>query len=132
MRNLTFIPYALYYLQTCSFDSIVNTYLIKHCSLHPPTSDLIGLVVHSHCDYFAPLAFPALADVALRVNKLGKSSVTYEIGVFERGKDEVCAVGEFIHVFVESQSRRPKADGMGKTMMEGLEKLKVGAGNAKL
>src|SRR5690242_17344247 len=64
-----------YYL----FDSVVNAYLIQHCGLHPPTSSHIGLVVHSHCDYFAPLEFPAIVDLALRVNKLGKSSVTYEI-----------------------------------------------------
>ena len=36
--------------------------------------------------------FPATVDLALRVNKLGKSSVTYEIGVFERGIAEPRAV----------------------------------------
>lgn len=105
------------------FDSVVNTYLSTHCKLHPPTSDLIGLVVHSHCDYFAPVGFPSLVDLALRVNKLGKSSVTYEIAVFEQGKDTVCAVGEFVHVFVDSQSRKPRSDGMGNTMKTGLQKL---------
>lgn len=113
------------------FDSVVNTYLTTHCKLHPPTSDLIGLVVHSHCDYFAPVGFPSLVDLALRVNKLGKSSVTYEIGVFESGKDEVCAVGEFIHVFVDSQSRKPKPSGMGETMRNGLNKLLISS-SAKL
>ena len=108
-----------------SFDSVVNTYLINHCSLHPPTSSQIGLVVHSHCDYMAPTGFPAIVDLALRVNKLGKSSVTYEIGVFERGKEEACAVGEFIHVFVERESMRPGTKGMGDKMREGLAKLLV-------
>ncbi|KAF1921305.1 HotDog domain-containing protein [Ampelomyces quisqualis] len=105
------------------FDSVVNTYLIKHCALHPPTSPQIGLVVHSHCDYFAPVEFPAVVDLALRVNKLGKSSVTYEIGVFERGQDHVKAVGEFIHVFVHRESRRPDASGMAKELKTGLERL---------
>ncbi|KAG9528744.1 Thioesterase/thiol ester dehydrase-isomerase, partial [Aureobasidium melanogenum] len=90
------------------FDSIVNTYLMTHCKLDPPTSPLIGLVVHSHCDYLAPVGFPALVDLGLRVKKLGKSSVTYEIGVFERGVEEVKAVGEFVHVFVDRESRRPR------------------------
>ena len=114
------------------FDSVVNTYLIKHCSLQPATSSLIGLVVHSHCDYFAPVGFPDLVDVGLRVNKLGKSSVTYEIGVFERGRDGVCAVGEFVHVFVDAQSRKPKADGMGSVMKDGLEKLLVQGANGTI
>ncbi|KAF1847007.1 Thioesterase/thiol ester dehydrase-isomerase [Cucurbitaria berberidis CBS 394.84] len=108
-----------YYL----FDSVVNTFLIQHCSLHPPTSSTIGLVVHSHCDYLGPIEFPALVDLALRVNKLGKSSVTYEIGVFERGQDDVKAVGEFIHVFVDRETRRPHEAGMGEQLKRGLEEL---------
>ncbi|KAF2004348.1 Thioesterase/thiol ester dehydrase-isomerase [Amniculicola lignicola CBS 123094] len=105
------------------FDSVVNTYLIQHCSLHPPTSPQIGLVVHSHCDYFAPIEFPAVVDLALRVNKLGKSSVTYEIGVFERGQDEVKAVGEFVHVFVDRDGRRPRKEGMGAVLKRGFERI---------
>ncbi|KAF1958016.1 Thioesterase/thiol ester dehydrase-isomerase [Byssothecium circinans] len=108
-----------YYL----FDSVVNTYLIQHCGLHPPTSSQIGLVVHSHCDYLAPVEFPSVVDLALRVNKLGKSSVTYEIGVFERGQEEVKAVGEFIHVFVDRGSRKPGKQGMADELKEGLSKI---------
>jgi len=105
------------------FDSVVNSYLIKHCGLHPPTSSRIGLVVHSHCDYFAPVGFPAVLDICLRVKKLGKSSVTHEIGVFEQGSEEVKAVGEFVHVFVDSQTRKPGRDGMGPDLKMGLERL---------
>jgi acyl-CoA thioester hydrolase len=79
--------------------------------------------VHSHCDYFAPVEFPSLVDLALRVNKLGKSSVTYEIGVFERGQEEVKAVGEFVHVFVDRDTRRPGATGMADELKRGLERL---------
>ncbi|KAF2705728.1 Thioesterase/thiol ester dehydrase-isomerase [Pleomassaria siparia CBS 279.74] len=105
------------------FDSIVNTYLIQYCNLHPPTSSQIGLVVHSHCDYFSPIEFPAVVDLTLRVKKLGKSSVEYEIGVFEKGKDEVCAVGGFVHVFVEREGRRPRKEGMGEELMTGLRRI---------
>jgi acyl-CoA thioester hydrolase len=96
---------------------------MTHCKLDPPTSPLIGLVVHSHCNYLAPVGFPALIDLGLRVKKLGKSSVTYEIGVFDRGVEEVKAVGEFVHVFVDRESRRPKTEGMTPTMKEQLGSL---------
>lgn len=69
-------------------------------------------------------------DLALRVNKLGKSSVTYEIGVFERGQEEVKAVGEFVHVFVDRESRRPGPFGMSEELKRGLQKLS--AAEAKL
>lgn len=73
----------------------------------------------------APIEFPAVVDLALRVNKLGKSSVTYEIGVFEHGQEEVKAVGEFIHVFVDRNSRRPMKEGMGGETKRGLQLLQV-------
>jgi acyl-CoA thioester hydrolase len=62
-------------------------------------------------------------DLSLRVNKLGKSSVTYEIGVFEQGQDEPKAVGEFIHVFVDKDSRKPGSDGMATVLKDGLSKI---------
>jgi len=106
-----------------SFDSIINAYLIRHCGLHPPTSKQVGLVVHSHCDFFGSVAFPTLVDLGLRVNKLGKSSVTYEIAVFERGAKDVRAVGGFIHVFVDKEKNRPGAHGMSGEIRAGLERL---------
>lgn len=39
------------------------------------------------------------------MNKLGNSSVSYEVGVFEDGGEQVSAVGGYTHVFVESESR---------------------------
>jgi acyl-CoA thioester hydrolase len=106
-------------------DSVVNAYLMAYCSLDPPTSPMIGLVVHSHCNYLSPVGFPALVDIGLRVNKLGKSSVTYEIGVFEKGVEGAKAVGEFVHVFVDRESRRPRTEGMLHSMREGLGRLAV-------
>ncbi|KAH8596450.1 thioesterase superfamily protein-like protein [Bisporella sp. PMI_857] len=107
------------------YDSIVNTYLIEQCGLHPPSSSQYGLVVHSHGDFFGSIAFPATAELALRVNKLGKSSVTYEIALFERGVEEVKSVGEFVHVFVDRKTGRPAAAGMNGELKTGLQKLLV-------
>ncbi|PPR05614.1 hypothetical protein CVT26_009135 [Gymnopilus dilepis] len=103
------------------FDSIVNTYLIEHCGLDPTSSPQIGLVVSSYCQFFAPLAFPQVLDLGLRVNKLGSSSVSYEIGVFEQGKDLPAAVGGYTHVFVGSKSR--KSTPMAQETKAGLHKL---------
>jgi acyl-CoA thioester hydrolase len=38
----------------------------------------------------------------------------------------VKAVGEFVHVFVDRDSRRPGATGMAEELKKGLEKLLVG------
>jgi len=104
---------------------VVNTYLIEKCGLHPPTSSQYGLVVHSHSDFFGSIAFPAVAELALRVNKLGKSSVTYEVAMFEKGLEEVKSVGELVHVFVDRNSGRPAATGMNGDVKSGLQMLLV-------
>jgi acyl-CoA thioester hydrolase len=72
-----------------------------------------------------------LLDLGLRVNKLGKSSVTYEIAVFEHGAEDVRAVGEFIHVFVDKASNRPAVDGMSVEIRQGLQRLLI-KGTSKL
>ncbi len=105
------------------FDSIINSYLIEHCGLRPPTSSQIGLAVRSESDYFGPVGFPSIVDLGLRVNKLGKSSATYEVGVFEREKDEVRAVGGYTHVFVERETNRTASTGMPEEIRRGLEKI---------
>lgn len=83
------------------------------------------MCVHTHTDYFSSIAYPAVAELALRVNKLGKSSVTYETALFEKGKDEVKAVGEFIQVYVDRETNRPLKDGMASTLREKLQELVV-------
>ncbi|KAL1973039.1 hypothetical protein VTN31DRAFT_6581 [Thermomyces dupontii] len=124
-------------------DSVINTYLIQHCGLdlesvakgvpkekekdkpHGHGHGQIGLVVSSYCDYFASMSFPAVLDLGLRVVRLGSSSVTYEVGVFERGDDAVKAVGGFTHVFVDRDTRRPVRGGMHESIRNGLKKLVV-------
>lgn len=77
------------------------------------------------------MAFPSILDLGLRVTKLGKSSVTYEVGVFERGADDVRAVGGFTHVFVDREKNRPVENGMPTKARERLERIYAGE-SAKL
>ncbi|ORY65453.1 HotDog domain-containing protein [Pseudomassariella vexata] len=114
------------------FDSVINTYLIEHCGLDPPTSAQHPLMAHTHSDYFSAISFPKVAELCLRVNKLGKSSVTYEVGLFEKNIDGVKAVGKFVHVFVDRATLRPNIKGMNDALRKGLEKLVVPGISSKL
>lgn len=64
-----------------------------------------------------------MLDLGLRVSKLGKTSATYEVGVFEQGNPNVRAVGGYTHVFVDKDKMRPALDGMFSDIRNGLEKL---------
>ncbi len=48
-----------------------------------------------------------MIDAGLRVTRLGRSSVTYEIGLFRQGFEAPAALGSFVHVWVDRESRRP-------------------------
>lgn len=89
------------------FDTIVNGYLIAQGALDIHGGAVIGLVVETGCRYFAPIAFPQMLDGALRVAKIGNSSVRYELAIFRPGEDAPVAEGHFVHVYVDRATRRP-------------------------
>lgn len=108
------------------FDTAVNHWLIAHGGMDIHSGAVIGLVVETHCNYFAPLAFPEAVVAGIRVAQLGRSSVRYDIGIFADGhgkQHEVCAAkGHFIHVYVDRVARRPTA--LPTHLHQALESLK--------
>lgn len=106
-------------------DSIVNEYLIKHCGRSPRWGKENGILVNSGCNFFAQVSYPSVVDLGLRVNQLGKTSVTYEVGIFERGAEEVKAVGSFTHVFCDMETMKPKREGMSNQVRDGLLRILV-------
>lgn len=112
-------------------DSIINAYLIAKCGMDPRSSKQVGFVVNSYCDFFGSVAYPSVLDLGLRAVNLGKSSIKYEVGVFENGEDEVKAVGGSTHVFVDRDSKRPANNGMEPEIRTGLTEL-LGKVPAKL
>lgn len=99
MNNAVFYEYA---------DTVVNGWLIKKGSLDVPKSETVGLVVETRCTFFSELKFPNIITCGLKLNRLGNSSVEYEIGLFSDLERKTAAKIIFIHVFVDVKTRRPK------------------------
>jgi len=89
------------------FDTVINQYLIREGGLDIHAGAVIGLCAESHCTYTAALAFPAVVHAGLAVTELGRSSVRYELALFDSGASEPAATGWFVHVFVDRTTRRP-------------------------
>jgi acyl-CoA thioester hydrolase len=98
VNNVTYYSY---------FDTAVNRYLVDAGALDIAASPVIGLVVETGCQYFSSIAFPERIEAAVRVARLGNSSVRYELGIFREGDPLSAAHGHFVHVYVDRQSRRP-------------------------
>jgi acyl-CoA thioester hydrolase len=91
------------------FDTVVNQFLIANGALDIEKSPVIGLVVETQCNYFAPVAFPDRITAGVRVTRLGNSSVRYEIGIFREDEDSAAAQGHFVHVYVDRATRQSAA-----------------------
>ena len=89
------------------FDSAVNTTLIDEFGFAPTDDPLVYYVVETGCTFHAGVAFPGILDIGVRVARLGGSSVTYEIGVFDEGAPLAAATGRFVHVMVDRETERP-------------------------
>ncbi|GAA5315366.1 MAG: thioesterase family protein [Candidatus Pelagadaptatus aseana] len=98
VNNVTYYSY---------FDTVANTYLIEQGGLDIHNGDTIAFVVNSQCNYHSAVTYPEKLEGALRINRLGNSSVEYGIGIFRQGADEASANGTFTHVFVKRSDQRP-------------------------
>ena len=87
------------------FDTAVNGYLIAATGSDIRTLAAIGIVAETSCRFLAELSFPEPVDAGLVLERLGRSSVIYRIGLFRDGLDEACAVGRFVHVYVDAATR---------------------------
>ena len=105
------------------FDTAVNGLLIEQGALDIHAGAVIGLVIETQCNYFAPLAFPQNVVAGIRVAHVGSSSVRYEVGLFPEDAAQLCAAkGHFIHVYVDRPTRRPCA--LPRQLCAVLETLK--------
>ncbi|MCW2662893.1 MAG: hypothetical protein JWP83_4045 [Mycobacterium sp.] len=94
------------------FDTAINAWINTSIGLDPLTIPSLGIVAESGCRYFSELHFPERLAVGLAVTRLGRSSVTYRLGVFRAPKAQekvqpITALGHWVHVYVDRTSRKP-------------------------
>lgn len=92
------------------FDTAVNAFLYEASGLDIRALPAIGIVAETGCRYFRELGFPSPIEAGLAVERLGHSSVTYRIGLFQGPGEEAAAEGRFVHVYVDNtRADRPVA-----------------------
>jgi acyl-CoA thioester hydrolase len=105
------------------FDTAVNRLLVVAGQIDIHKGAVIGLVAETGCRYFSPTAFPDQIEAGVRVAHVGSSSVRYEIGLFRNAEDDAAAVGYFVHVYVDRETKKPVP--LTESMRGFLESLKV-------
>ncbi|SFJ57495.1 thioesterase family protein [Cellulomonas sp. KH9] len=89
-----------------AMDTTVNAWMVG-AGLDPLRGDRIALCVSSSCEFRAPASFPEPLAVGLRAGRVGTTSITWELGILREDEPEPIATGQFVHVFVDRDSRRP-------------------------
>jgi len=89
------------------FDTAVNGNLIAMTGQDIRELPALGIVAETSCRFLQELSFPETIEAGLRIARLGKRSVVYEIGLFRQGDDSPAALGRFVHVYVDREQRRP-------------------------
>jgi len=100
-------------------DTAVNAHLAEATGTDIRRLPAVGLVAEVSCRYFAETGYPRPIELGLVVERLGRSSVVYRIGIFQGGSGEpdepACAEGRFVHVYVEHAPDRDPASPRSST-----------------
>ena len=100
VNNVTYYSY---------FDTAVNGFLIEASGVDIRELPAIGIVAESSCQFFCSASFPDTVYAGLAVQRVGRSSVVYQIALFRNDDETPCALGRFVHVYVDRSTRRPMA-----------------------
>ncbi|KAI9282277.1 thioesterase superfamily protein [Sporodiniella umbellata] len=89
-------------------DTVTCHFLNRYCGVDGvDKSKPIPFVAASSADYYAPASYPSVIYSGLSILKVGNSSVTYRVGLFENEEPLASVVGGYTHVFVNPVSKRP-------------------------
>lgn len=87
------------------FDSAINAWLITGGESDTMAGPELGVVAESGCRFFRELEYPRPLDVGVRVERLGRSSITYALGLFDAEDSAIAALGHWVHVYIDRDSR---------------------------
>ena len=87
------------------FDTAVNGFLLAATGTDTRRLDAVGLVADKQCEFLRELRFPDDVEVGLSVTRLGTSSIVYRLAIFQGESDEPAALGRFVHVYVDAETR---------------------------
>jgi acyl-CoA thioester hydrolase len=66
------------------------------------TLDAIGVFAEVSCRYFREIGYPAPIDLGVVVDRVGRTSVSYRVGLFQGDDDGAAAEGRVVMVYVDN------------------------------
>jgi acyl-CoA thioester hydrolase len=107
-------------------DTAIDTHLQDAMGEAPDPADAdaatIGVFAEASCRFFQELAYPRPIELGVAVERIGRSSIVYRVGLFQ-GSDDAAAEGRVVVVYVDNTDQArpstPIPDGV-RTAAEGI------------
>jgi acyl-CoA thioester hydrolase len=93
------------HLNNATYFELIDTAISRQLELAVGTDlrslPAIGVVAEVSCRYFAEVSYPEPVDLGVVVERVGRSSVVYRVGLFQGDEDGARAEGRYVHVYVD-------------------------------
>jgi acyl-CoA thioester hydrolase len=83
-------------------DTAIDLQLQEAIGAAVDTLDAIGVFAEVSCRFFREIGYPAPIDLGVVVDRVGRSSVTYRVGLFQGDDDDAAAEGRVAVVYVDN------------------------------
>ncbi|MGB0670621.1 MAG: acyl-CoA thioesterase [Rhodospirillales bacterium] len=86
---------------------VICRFLMDEIQVDWRSDEFLTYAAETLCRFYAPIEYPELVEGRLRIERLGRTSITYGIGLFVAGRETPAAAGHFVHVIVDPKTEKP-------------------------
>ena len=91
------------------FDAAITEY-IRHCGFNY-VSDAKNTgkdfhLVKAEVEFLKPVPYDADIEIGVRVARIGNSSLTWELGIFQKSSEALSTLGKVIWVYTDSETQQ--------------------------
>jgi acyl-CoA thioester hydrolase len=83
-------------------DTAIDVHLQDAIGGAVDTLDAIGVFAEVSCRYFREIGYPAPIDLGVVVDRVGRTSVSYRVGLFQGDDHGAAAEGRVVMVYVDN------------------------------
>lgn len=89
------------------FEAVVVRFVQEETQTDWASASEIPYAAESLCRFIRPVKFPQTLEAGMRIERMGNSSVTYNLALFAEGEEKPAATGHWVHVWVDRDEERP-------------------------
>jgi acyl-CoA thioester hydrolase len=82
-------------------DTAIDAHLQEAVGSVADDLDTIGVFAEASCRFFQEVAYPRPIELGVAVERVGRSSIVYRVGLFQ-GSDDAAAEGRVVVVYVDN------------------------------